>query len=163
MAVNIKSPIHEAAVFAAAALYFDYGMYCWTAIDPSRNNASKDPLIDIVVDYQGDIQTTWGIVVATDMSIVGTMVHLRWAQYAQAFTHCCLIVPVDWETYVAHWVRQYRLTNCVIATWQKKEDMTFCFNGLPGLPPGEHDKRSGYYQVIRRKPSNCSDEQRRGS
>lgn len=140
---------HNAAVFAAAALYFDYGLYCWVNPGEEKNKSWNKLYIDVIVARtQDEVQQAWLIEFETEASVSETQAQNQWRQYAQAYSHWYLAVPVNSRDRASFLLNKYCIDNCSLITWQKTEADDCFFYGLPCLPEGEHKKHS-FYNTLR--------------
>ena len=141
----------DAAAFAAAEIYFDFGMYCRIKNECDTTEAEMN--IDVIAAGNPDGEKGWGIAFETDVSVSEDQSHTQWREYSATFDHWYLAVPVPAEITTAHLLEEFNIDNCSLVTWQKEENEVFSFWGLPGLPSGPHKKRSMYKRITPHKES----------
>lgn len=143
---------HNAAAFASAEIYTDYGMYCWINAGDQKNRPWKGQYIDVIAAGNPDSnEQVWGIAFETTDSVSEDQAMSQWITYSQTFDHWYLAVPVNAENNATCLLAQYDINNCSVISWQKKEGEVFFFWGLPGLPSGPHKKHSMYQRISPRK------------
>lgn len=136
---------HDAAIFAVAALYFDYGLYCWVNPGEEKNKSWNKLYVDVIVARtQDEEQQAWLIEFETGISVSETQAQNKWKQYAQAYSRWYLAVPVNVKDKAAFLLNKYHIDNCSLITWGKTEFDDYFFYGLPCLPKGEYKKHSFY-------------------
>ena len=155
---NDQQSSHDAAVFAAAELYFDFGMYCRIKANCLNNCPGEELNIDVFAAGNLDSENGWGIAFETYGSISGNQAQNYWLKYSEAFDRWYLAVPINTEKNTAQLLEQYDINNCSLITWQKEENEMYFFWGLPGLPSGPHKKRSMYNRIPSRKKTSSGND-----
>jgi hypothetical protein len=125
---------HDNAVHAAARIYTDRGKFAWVNPNGEKNKSWSGRYIDVIAVENRNADRAWVIEVETDDSVSDAEASSQWEDYAKAYnSHWYLAVPVDSKRDAERLLQKYRITNCTVLTWQRNQNGTHTFWGLPGV------------------------------
>ncbi len=142
--LSVQKYSHDATVFAAAGIYYDFGMSCSLYHDHQEDSEREGLTIDLFVTDNSTPVKAWGIAFESTDSITENQAQCQWLGYSKAFDYWYLAVPLQTKTSTIHLLEKLNIRNCSLITWQEADNEKFSFRGLPGLPSGSHEKKSMY-------------------
>ncbi len=128
-----KQSEHDGAVRAAGQIYLENGKISWINPNGEKNKSWSARYIDVIAAEKSDADRAWVTEVETEGSVSDSEARLQWQDYAQAYTHWYLAVPIDLKSSAEGFLQKYNITNCTVITWRWNPNGTFTFWGLPGF------------------------------
>lgn len=129
-----KQSDHDDAVNAAAQIYEEHGKHAWINPDGEKNKKWAGRYIDVIATENEQATTGWVIEIETEDSVSEGEAKSQWKDYDSTYSKkWFLAVPLGSEQKAEALVKKHGIQNCEIITWQRGDDGTHTFWGLPGL------------------------------
>lgn len=130
---DTKQSEHDGAVYAAQDIYQKNGRNVWINPGSEKNKKWAGRYIDVIATENPHSDSAWVTEIETDDSVSGTEAKNQWKDYASAYNHWHLAVPVSSKTAAEQLLRKHQITNCTIIAWRDEGDGNYIFWGLPGI------------------------------
>jgi len=128
-----KQSKHDAAVAGLKSNYAEKDYTTWSNPNGKKNKKFKGYYPDVLVKVKGKKDRYYVFEVETDDSVTQDEAEAQWVDYDEAYSQCWyLAVPKGQKANAQALLDNNEIEHCEVVTWQRNDDGTHTFWGLPG-------------------------------